>query len=62
MTAAETRFDSLRESFVGQAGLSTGRMFGSDALKVAEKVFALRVRGQLVVKRARSRSDVRQSD
>jgi TfoX/Sxy family transcriptional regulator of competence genes len=40
---------------VGRTGVTPARMFGSDGLKVDGKVFALSVRGGLVVKLARAR-------
>lgn len=48
--SADDRFASVCESFAGQAGVTTGRMFGADGLKVSNKVFALLVKGRLVVK------------
>lgn len=50
VASAEERFASLCESLAGEAGVTTGRMFGSEGLKVSNKVFALLVKGRLVVK------------
>lgn len=47
---SEARFASVCESFAGQTGVTTGRMFGADGLKVSNKVFALLVKRRLVVK------------
>lgn len=43
-------FDTLARSFLGNPAVSTGRMFGSDGLKIDGKVFAMIVKGNLVVK------------
>lgn len=49
-TSAEDRFASLAEALLADAGVSEGRMFGSQGLKVGGKVFAMLVKEQLVVK------------
>jgi len=43
-------FDKLVHAFLGDPAITTGRMFGSDGLKVNGKVFAMNVKGDLVVK------------
>jgi hypothetical protein len=49
--SAEERFASLSASLLdGDPCVSEGRMFGSQGLKVGGKVFAMLVKGQLVVK------------
>lgn len=47
---AEQRFGSLSDSLLADPGISEGRMFGSQGLKIGGKVFAMLVRGRLVVK------------
>jgi TfoX/Sxy family transcriptional regulator of competence genes len=37
-------------------GVSTGRMFGSEGLKIGERVFAMEVKGKLVVKVSAARA------
>jgi TfoX/Sxy family transcriptional regulator of competence genes len=48
--APEDRFAALARQFKRRAGVTTGRMFGSEGLKVGDKTFAMLVKGQLVVK------------
>jgi TfoX/Sxy family transcriptional regulator of competence genes len=38
------------EHYGNKAGVETGRMFGAEGLKIAGKVFAMEVKGRLVVK------------
>ncbi len=47
---AERLFEQLAAGFLADARVSEGRMFGSDVLKVSGKVFAMLVKGELVVK------------
>jgi hypothetical protein len=47
---AETLFKSLAEQLGADAHVSRGRMFGSSGLKVGGKIFAMLVKGKLVVK------------
>jgi TfoX/Sxy family transcriptional regulator of competence genes len=54
----EERFEQLVDELVGLDGVSPpspGRGFGSSALKFHGKIFAMLVRGQLVVKLSRAR-------
>jgi hypothetical protein len=54
------RFDALVDELVGTAGVSPprpGRGFGSSAIRVQNKIFAMLVRGRLVVKLPRARVD-----
>jgi TfoX/Sxy family transcriptional regulator of competence genes len=55
--AAENRFQAIVEIYSQIAGISPGRMFSSTALKVHGKVFALLVRGRLVVKLPKAKID-----
>jgi TfoX/Sxy family transcriptional regulator of competence genes len=51
----EELFQGLVEAQLGRPGTSVGRMFGSPILKVAGKVFAMLVKGRLVVKLPKQR-------
>ena len=55
--APEQLFEQLLARFLTNPQVSEGRMFGSPGLKVAGKVFAMLVRGELVVKISRERVD-----
>jgi len=46
----EEFFQGLVEAQLGRPGISVGRMFGPPVLKVTGKVFAMLVKGRLVVK------------
>lgn len=46
---AAERFAALASSFTSRAGVSSGRMFGSEGLKVGDKTFAMLVKERLVV-------------
>lgn len=48
--APGVRFAALAREFKRRAGVTTGRMFGSEALKVGDKTFAMLVKEPLVVK------------
>ena len=48
--SAKAAFESIIETFAGDAAITRGRMFGAPALKVGNKVFAYLARGKLVVK------------
>jgi TfoX/Sxy family transcriptional regulator of competence genes len=50
-------FPAVAEAFAGDPGVATGRMFGSTGLKVGGKVFAMSVKGDLVVKLPKERVD-----
>ena len=43
-------FASVMEALATQRRVTTGRMFGSEALKLGNRVFAMVVKGRLVVK------------
>jgi len=43
-------FESVVAALSKERGVTTARMFGSDALKFKTKVFAMAVKGELVVK------------
>lgn len=49
-TSPEDHFSTLAEALLADPRVSEGRMFGSQGLKVGGKVFAMLVRGRLVVK------------
>ena len=49
-TSADTCFASLAEELLADPLVSEGRMFGAQGLKVDGKVFAMLVKGRLVVK------------
>lgn len=53
----EAVFQRLVEAQVGRPLISVGRMFGAPVLKVQGKVFAMLVKGRLVVKLPRPRVD-----
>lgn len=57
-TTPEERYESLVEDFLGDREVEqSGRGFGSDALKVRGKIFAMLSNGRLVVKLPRERVD-----
>lgn len=59
-TTPEDRFAFLVEEFLGEPDVtppSRGRAFGSSALKVRQKIFAMLVRGRLVLKLPKTRVD-----
>ncbi|MGH2495505.1 MAG: hypothetical protein ACRDIV_12450 [Ktedonobacteraceae bacterium] len=56
----EERFATVIEELLGNPGVtppSEGKAFGSSGLKVHNKIFAMLVRGKLVVKLPKSRVD-----
>jgi len=53
----EAIFQRLVEAEVGRPSVSVGKMFGSPVLKVEGKVFAMLVKGRLVVKLPGKRVD-----
>jgi len=55
--AVEDPFTAVTDAFAATPGVTTGRMFGSDGLKVGRKVFAMSVKGNLVVKLPKERVD-----
>jgi TfoX/Sxy family transcriptional regulator of competence genes len=50
-------FADISAAFLGRAGVETSKMFGSDGLKVGGKVFAMQVKGALVVKLSKIRAE-----
>jgi TfoX/Sxy family transcriptional regulator of competence genes len=50
-------FVAVTAALQGEKGISKGRMFGSDGLKVGKQVFAMQVKGRLVVKLSVERAD-----
>jgi hypothetical protein len=54
---AEAAFAQVTRAFAGDAEVSFGRLFASDGLKVHDKIFAMLVRGSLVVKLPKARVD-----
>jgi TfoX/Sxy family transcriptional regulator of competence genes len=57
MTGGEDLFEAVSEAVEHDPAVSTGRMFGSTALKVGGKIFAMLVNGTLVVKLPKQRVD-----
>ena len=51
------KFAPVMAAFAGNEGVDQGRMFGSVSLKVGGKVFAMLVKGSLVVKLPKARVD-----
>lgn len=49
-------FPAVMAALEGEKGISKGRMFGSDGLKVGQQVFAMEVKGRLVVKLSAERA------
>jgi hypothetical protein len=59
----EDRYATLVEEFLGQPGvLQGGQGFGANGLKIRGKIFAMLVRGRLVVKLPRARVDALVAD
>jgi hypothetical protein len=54
---AEEAFARVTRAFAKDAEVSFGRLFASDGLKVHDKIFAMLVRGSLVVKLPKARVD-----
>jgi hypothetical protein len=54
-TAADPRFAAVIEAFAGDRRVTSGTMMASLGLKVGGKIFAMLVRGELVVKLPRPR-------
>ncbi len=50
-------FAEVLEAFGGEPDVEVSRMFGSDAIKVQGKVFAMHVKGRLVVKLSGPRAE-----
>jgi hypothetical protein len=55
--AAEEAFARVTRAFSKDAEVSFGRLFASDGLKVHNKIFAMLVRGSLVLKLPKARVD-----
>ena len=43
-------FESVVEALVGEPGVTLGRSFASEGLRVGKRIFAMEVKGALVVK------------
>lgn len=43
-------YAAIVDKYASTAGVETGRMFGAQGLKISDKVFAMEVKGRLVVK------------
>ena len=54
---AEETFAQITRAFTRDPEVSFGRLFASDGIKVRDKIFAMLVRGNLVVKLPRARVD-----
>jgi hypothetical protein len=52
-----TTFADIGAAFLGRPGVEPSKMFGSDGLKVRGKVFAMQVKGALVVKLSKTRAE-----
>jgi TfoX/Sxy family transcriptional regulator of competence genes len=50
-------FATVARALSGEPGVTKGRMFGSDGLKVGKQVFAMVVKGKLVVKLSAERTE-----
>jgi TfoX/Sxy family transcriptional regulator of competence genes len=50
-------FADISAAFLGRAGVEPSKMFGSDGLKAGGKVFAMQVKGALVVKLSKTRAE-----
>lgn len=50
-------FTQIVDAFASEAAVEVSRMFGSDALKAGGKVFAMLVKGRLVVKLSASKAE-----
>lgn len=55
--AADPLFASIIDAFTADRNVTVGKMFGSIGLKVSGKVFAMVVKGKLVVKLPKERVD-----
>lgn len=56
-TGADQLFTPIADAFAGDPDVEVGKMFGSSGLKVRGKVFAMIVKGDLVVKLPKERVD-----
>lgn len=56
-SAADDPFSSVVKAMLRDRGVTQSRMFGSPGLKVRGKVFAMLVKGKLVVKLRRERAE-----
>lgn len=53
--SGDKQFEAIVEAYLGEPAISRGKMFGSSGLKVGNKVFAMLVKGKLVVKLPKER-------
>jgi hypothetical protein len=58
MTTPAVRFKAVVDGLANDSAVTAGKMFGSTALKVNGKVFAMLVRDKLVVKVPRARAAI----
>jgi len=50
-------YQHIVDQFESEAGVETGRMFGAEGLKIVGKVFAMEVKGHLVIKLPAARAN-----
>lgn len=55
--AVDARLEAIVEAFAKTPGVTFGKLFASTGLKVGGKIFAMVVKGKLVVKLPKSRVD-----
>jgi TfoX/Sxy family transcriptional regulator of competence genes len=50
-------YAKIASHYEGKTGIETGKMFGAEGLKISGKVFAMEVKGKLVVKLPAARAN-----